>query len=68
MQLQALNRLENLDINLTLMQKRALFMNVLGDSISRDFIRYKCKNLKRIGGYPGFIALVPNDLYRFEFF
>lgn len=67
MQLQALNRLEIFNTDLTLMQKRAIFMSVLGDSISRDFIRYKCNNLKRMGGYPGYIKRVPDDLYRFFF-
>ena len=50
--------------DLTLMEKRALFMEVLGDSISRDFIRYKCKNFKRFGGYPNYISRVPHELYR----
>ena len=26
-----------------------MFMEFLGDSVSRDFIRYKCKNFKRLG-------------------
>ena len=33
-------------------------------SETRDFFRYDCKNLKRIGGLASSIEKVPNDLYR----
>ena len=72
MQTQAVVKIETLNVdeplkkNLTLTEKRALFMEFLGDSISRDFIRYKCKNFKRIGGYPNYVSRVPHDLYRYE--
>jgi hypothetical protein len=33
---------------------------------TRDFFRYACKNLKRVGGLPDFIKIVPHDLYRYD--
>jgi hypothetical protein len=33
-------------------------------SETRDFFRYECKYLKRIGGLASSIEKVPNDLYR----
>ncbi len=32
----------------------------------RDFYRYDCKHLKRIGGFEKFVKLVPHDLYRYN--
>jgi hypothetical protein len=40
------------------------YQSVLNRIVTRDFLRYECKNLKRIGGWPGYIKIVPNDLYR----
>lgn len=31
---------------------------------TRDFYRYKCKNVKRIGGLPGIVKNMPDDLKR----
>ena len=39
-----------------------------GRDDSRDFFRYKCKNMKRIGGEMRFIQAVPDALYRFFIF
>ena len=37
-----------------------------GKSEIRDFYRYDCKHLKRIGGFEKFVKLVPHDLYRYN--
>jgi len=42
-----------------------LFPEVFKNEITRDFNRYECKNLKRIGGMPQFKAKV-HDLFRME--
>jgi hypothetical protein len=36
------------------------------EHMSRDFFRYKCKNMKRIGGWPKYINKTPEKLYRIE--
>ena len=34
--------------------------------IYRDLLRYKCKNVKRIGGWQQFLSKVPHELFRTE--
>jgi len=38
---------------------------LFNDSKTRDFYRYDCQNLKRIGGEKKLIESAPNDLYRY---
>ena len=45
---------------------RSSFINDFGEETSRDFFRYKCKNLKRLGGKPEYINKVEDKLYRIE--
>ena len=39
-------------------------VSIKSNVILRDFFRYKCQNLRRIGGLMKFIEKVPHDLYR----
>ena len=52
--------------DLLIIAKKNSYSNLLlsNDSKTRDFNRYDCQNLKRIGGGKKMIESAPNDLYR----
>ena len=57
-----LNKLE-IKESIETLRKRS-FKNY--ELMSRDFFRYKCNDIKRIGGWDQFVRAVPNELFRTE--
>ena len=57
----------NSNYQLTTITKNNSNSNLLlfNDPKTRDFYRYDCQNLKRIGGEKKLVESAPNDLYRY---